>query len=141
VGRRKHTFEDSAVESDLKFWGYYYGRLLAADGYSSENTIKRLLLGLGGIGGHRILVRDMKPRAWDIHGRVMTLPEHLRGVLIARYCLPPEEKGGVVRYYLQTELAGFLGVTRNEYQRRLRFARLRYKALIFSCREIYACVI
>lgn len=132
-GRIKHSFEDSAVASDLKYWGYYYGRLLAADGFSPANTLSRLLEGSGGNAGHKVLIRDMKPKAWDIHARVMKLPDWLRAALIVRYCLPPNElPSGAIRYYSQIELAGFLGVSRNEYQRRLREAKRRYRNALFG---------
>ena len=66
MGRPKQSFEDSVVYDDLRYWGYYKGRQCAADGYSPENTIAHILSGQSGVVGHRVLVLDMTPRAWQI---------------------------------------------------------------------------
>lgn len=122
-------FEDSAVRQDLKYWGYHKGKQCAADGYPPGQTIKEMMAGDSGRPGHRILVKDMPPRAWRINALVMRMPDYLIETLIGRYCLPCKDNG---TQYDSAEIAEFIGVTRRTYFRHLNRARALYKAMIFE---------
>jgi hypothetical protein len=126
---KARRFEDSAVQQDLKYWGYHKGKQLAADGYPAGQTIKELMAGDSGRPGHKILVRDMPPRAWQINAMLMRLPDHLIEVLVGRYCLPCKPNGNP---YESDEIAEFIGVTRRTYFRHLNKARSLYKTMIFA---------
>lgn len=127
---RKYTFEDSAVVSDLKYWGYHKGKQCAADGYSPTSTLDQLLSGRSDFGGHRVLCLDMPRKAWEINYRVMSLPTDYKAVLMARFCLPVKSDTG--QPYEPLELADFLGISVSTYRHRLMQAKRSYKRLIFG---------
>jgi hypothetical protein len=128
MGRR--TFEDSVVNGDLSYWGFWKGLQYAAEGYSPTSTLAQILSGRSDNPGHRVLCLDMKPRAWQINGRLYThLPMNQIGALTARYCLPVRPDG---QPYRATELAEFLEVEPVAYLDCLARGRAAYKALIFS---------
>lgn len=136
--RHRKTFEQRAVESDLKRWGYWNGRLLAADGYPPEEVVSRLKAGYSGRPGHRVLIPDMPADVWPINAVIAGLPDVLREVLIARYCLPPKhvyDRNGklytVTRYEIE-ELAEVIGISTSEYRRRLTEAKRRYQRHVFG---------
>lgn len=127
--KRKYTFEDSAVVSDLKYWGYYKGRQLAADGYSIEDTLYALTV-CDEKPEHQVLVRDMTPRAWRINGIVMALPTELMEALTGRFCLPVNP----VTYqpYKPEEIAKALHIPVRTYQYRLTEGKRRYRRHVFG---------
>lgn len=128
--RSSRTFEDSVVDSDLSYWGFWKGLQYAAEGYSPASTLAQIFSGRSDNFGHRILCLDMKPRAWSINGRIYNyLPMEEIEALIARYCLPVRPDG---HPYRATELAGFLEITPEDYLHRLGNGRASYRALIFS---------
>jgi len=129
--KRSYTFEDSAVIGDLKYWGFHKGKQCAADGYPPGKSVKEMLAGRGGQSGHRVLVKDMPPRAWEINFRVMRLPSELVAVLIGRFCLPVRADG---LPFSEQEVSVALGLSVRTYYRRLQVAKARYKSIIFgSC--------
>ena len=130
MGRPKQSFEDSVVYDDLRYWGYYKGRQCAADGYSPENTIAHILSGQSGVVGHRVLVLDMTPRAWQINGRVMQQPTDNIAVLIGRFCLPVKADTG--QPYEAREIADVLRIDLRTYWERLRRARDAYRSSLFG---------
>ena len=128
--RHSRTFEDSVVNADLSYWGFWKGLQYAAEGYSPMNTLAQIFSGRSDNPGHRVLCLDMKPRAWAINGRIYNfLPMEEIEALTARYCLPVRPDG---HPYRATELAGFLGVTPEDYLMRLGNGRASYRALIFT---------
>lgn len=129
LGRRKRTFEDSVVHSDLCYWGYWKGRQYAADGSSPINTLSQILSGVGGQPGHKVLCLDMKPRAWQINAKVFSLPSELREVLVGRYCLPVKENG---QPYKTEEIAPLLRITPRGFYKRLAQARQAYTSMVFE---------
>ena len=131
---RHYTFEDSAVVSDLKYWGYHKGKQYAADGYSPENTLAQILSGRSDFGGHKILCLDMPQRAWEINYRVMELPTDYIMVLVARYCLPVKSQSG--QLYEAPELAELLGVSVSTYKFRLTQAKKYYRRLLFGAEVV-----
>jgi hypothetical protein len=127
---RYHSFEQSVVNGDLSYWGFWKGLQYAADGYSPENTLAQIFSGRADNPGHRILCLDMKPRAWQINGRIYVhLPMAQIEAITARYCLPVRPDG---QPYRATELAGFLGIAPEDYLDRLARGRASYKAVIFE---------
>lgn len=126
---RGRTLEQSVVHSDLTYWGYWKGRQYAANGYSPMNTLSQIMSGVGGHPSHKILCLDMKPRAWQINSRVIRLPEELRAVLVARYCLPCKADG---QPYQICELAPILGISESLYRHRLTRARQAYEWAVFA---------
>jgi hypothetical protein len=126
---RHYTFEDSAVVSDLKYWGYFKGRQCAADGYPPESTLRELLSGRTDDTGHRILCLDMTPKAWQINARVMTLPTDYIAALIGRFCLPIRSDG---HPYEASQIAEALGVGIWTYKHRLTAAKKLYREKIFG---------
>ena len=128
MARAKWDMERSAVEGDFKYWGYYKGRQCAADGYPAGATIKEIMAGSVPRPGHRILVKDMTPRAWDINGRIMQLPSEQIEALIGRYCLPVKANG---TRYEADEIATAIGVSVRTYHRRLTDARVQYRRILF----------
>lgn len=129
-GRGGYSFEQSVVNADLSYWGFWKGLQYAADGYSPENTLAQIFSGRSDNPGHRVLCLDMKPRAWAINGRLYRyLPMALIEALTARYCLPVKPDG---QPYRATELAEFLGIKPEDYINRLARGRALYRSLIFS---------
>lgn len=129
VAVMKRTAEDSAIESDLKYWGFHYGKICAADGYPPVAAVARLMEGLSDSFDSKVLIPDMPPRAWRTHYEVMTLPGIYHGALIARYCLPPRDTDG--RLYTVKEICRALGCSASAYKMRLSRARQCMKAKIF----------
>jgi hypothetical protein len=130
MARPRHSFEDSVVADDLRYWGYYKGRQYAADGSSPENTIANIMSGAGSIPGHKVLVVDMTPRAWQINARVFRLPTDYVSVLVGRYCLPVKHKDG--QPYSAEEVAEVLKIGMRIYWGRLSSARSAYRRTIFA---------
>jgi hypothetical protein len=131
--RDKYTFEDSAVVSDLRYWGLWKGIQCAADGYSPESTIRELLSGRTEISGHRILCKEMPDRAWEIDVRVRQIPLPFRAALFVRYCLQMKENADKsMRPYNEHELARFLDVSVRMYRALLVSAKNRYKTMLFG---------
>jgi hypothetical protein len=126
---RRLNQEQSAVEWELKTWGYHLGVQFAAEGYSPSNTIAQILSGRGSRVGHKILCRDPPARFWEYNRNVLRLKRELYEVLVARYAVPCRYDTG--EPYRATELAGFLGVTPEVYLDRLGKARAGYRRLIF----------
>ena len=88
----RRTFEDSVVNGDLSYWGFWKGLQYAAEGYSPENTLAQIFSGRAENPGHRVLCLDMKPRAWQINGRIYRhLPMWQIAALTARFCLPARD--------------------------------------------------
>lgn len=128
--RRGYSFEQSVVNADLSYWGFWKGLQYAAEGYSPTSTLAQIFSGRSDNPGHRILCLDMKPRAWEINGRIYRyLPMDEIEALTARYCLPVRSDG---QPYRATELAGFLRIDPEDYLQRLANGRASYRALIFT---------
>lgn len=128
--RRGYSFERSVVNADLSYWGFWKGLQYAAEGYSPTSTLAQIFSGRSDDRGHRILCLDMKPRAWEINGRIYRyLPMAEIEALTARYCLPVRQDG---QPYRATELAGFLRVAPEDYLHRLAQGRASYRSIIFS---------
>lgn len=126
----RRTFEDSVVNGDLSYWGFWKGLQYAAEGYSPVNTLSQIMSGRSDNPGHRVLCLDMKPRAWQINGRIYgRLPRWQIAALTARFCLPVRADG---QPYRATELAGFLEVDPQTYLDDLAQGRAAYKAIIFT---------
>lgn len=126
---RRYTFEDSAVNSDLGYWGFWAGIQYAADGYPPASTIENIMSGRGDRPSHRVLCVDPKPRFWEINSRIMRLRREFYEVLVARYALPCKSSG---QPYTAREVAPLLGITSGEFAERLRLARLGYKRILFA---------
>lgn len=125
---KPRTFEDSAVHSDLSYWGYWKGLQLASEGYSPINTLTQILSGRADRPSHKILCFDMKPRAWEINTKIMAMNRELYEVLVGRYCLPVDPNG---QPYSVATVAPLLGISRELFQTRLDRAREQYKSMIF----------
>lgn len=136
MARPKQSFEESVVYSDLRYWGYYKGRQCAADGYPPQNTIATILGAggsRGGIAGHRVLVLDMTPRAWEINARVFSLPTDYVAVLVGRFCLPVHLDGPKAgQPYEASEIASALRIDVRVYWDRLRDAKDSYRRILFG---------
>lgn len=129
MARSKYTFEDSVVEADLKYWGFWKGIQCAADGYPPGQTIKELLSGKTEKPGHRVLCKDMPARAWQINAVVMRMPTDLIAALIGRYCLPMKDNG---QPFESREIAETLGVPVRTFYFRLGLARRLYRRSLFG---------
>ena len=134
--RHRKTFEQRAVESELKRWGYWCGKQLAADDYPPEEVVSRLKAGYSGHRGHKILIPDMPADVWRINAVIAKMPSILREVLIARYCLPPkheyrEGKLYNVTRYETDEIAAILGISASLYRRRLTQAKRVYQRHVY----------
>jgi hypothetical protein len=128
--RVSRSFEDSVVNADLSYWGFWKGLQYAAEGYSPANTLAQIFSGRSDNPGHRILCLDMKPRAWQINGRIYRyLPMEEIEALTARYCLPVKPEG---HPYRATELAELLCIAPEDYLHRLAQGRASYRSLIFT---------
>jgi hypothetical protein len=125
---RRYTLEEQEAVSDLKFWGLWKGVQYAAEGYSPENTLTRILTGGVGQAGHKILCVDMPPRAWRINGRVFSLDMVHIEALVARYCLPLKPNGHT---FEPREIAPLLGISERLYRHRIGQARRAYKDRLF----------
>ena len=130
MSRPKQSFEDSVVYGDLKYWGYFKGLQYAADGYPAESAIAHIMTGSSPFPGHKVLVLDMTPRAWQINARVMLLPRSLVEVVVGRFCLPVKADTGAL--YTANEIADVLGIHLRTYFDRLRVARDRYRRSVFG---------
>jgi len=129
--RGGYGFEQSVVNGDLSYWGFWKGLQYAAEGYSPMNTLAQILSGRCDNPGHRILCLDMKPRAWEVNGRIYRhLPMFQIEALTARYCLPVKKIDG--QPYRATELADLLGISPEDYLDRLALGKASYRAIIFS---------
>ena len=135
-GRPRLTYEQSVINSELKFWGYHKGKQYAADGWSPNNTLAQLLSGRSDRVGHRILVLEMPPDAWRINAAVMRLPTDYIAALVSRYCLPVVPETG--RPYEPAFLAGLLGIDLGTYRDRLVRAKIAYGSLIFTSAELHS---
>lgn len=127
----KMSQEESAVEHELKRWGWWLGIQYAADGYSPTSTLAQLLSGRGSRIGHRILCKDppASSKFWEYNRTVLKLRRELYEVLVARYAVPCRYDTG--QPYRAVELAEFLGLPLHVYVDRLAEARAAYRRLIF----------
>lgn len=130
AGRRPQQFEDSVVQSDLKYWGYHKGKQYAAEGWAPANTLAQIMSGRTDNPGHRVLCLDLPAGVWPINSRVMMLPTDYVGALVARYCLPVERETG--RPFDPSYLAELLGTTLPTYRKRLTLARAAYRTMLFA---------
>jgi hypothetical protein len=126
---RGQTQEESAVEWELKRWGFWLGRQFASEGYSPSNTLAQIMSGRGSKVGHKILCLDPPPKFWEFNRNVLQLKRELYEVLVARYAIPCKYETG--EPYRATELAAFLGIPISTYVDRLNKARIAYRGLIF----------
>ena len=135
--RHRKTFEQRAVESELKRWGYWCGKQLAANGYPPEEGVSRPKAGDSDHPRHKILIPDMPADVWQINAVIAKMPGILREVLIARYCLPPkheyrEGKLYNVTRYETDEIAAILGISASLYRRRLTQAKRVYQRHVYG---------
>ncbi len=121
-------WQDRVIESELKYWGFWHGIQLAADGHSPESTIKELMGGDKPVTKDKILVIDPPKRWWPIHRTILSLTYDHRKVLIAQYCVPPQDDG---RMRTMSELATILKWSRREYLNHLWSAKRAYKLKVF----------
>lgn len=128
------TQEESAVEWELKYWGYHVGRQYASEGYSPSNTLAQIMSGRGSKVGHKVLCLDPPARFWQFNSNVMQLNRELYEVLVARYAVPCNYDTG--QPYRAVELAAFLGIPISKYVDRLALARAGYKRIVFP--EVFA---
>ena len=126
---KRPTQEQSAVEWELRTWGYHLGVQFAAEGYSPTNTIAQIMSGRGSKVGHKILCRDPPEKFWEFNRNVLRLKREFYEVLVARYAVPCRYDTG--EPYRATELAAFLGICPEIYLDRLNKARAAYRSLIF----------
>ena len=121
-----------SINSALSFWGYWAGRQLAADGYSTRCAIDRLFEGMVDSFGPMCLLFNLPPHVasdvGEINRLVVSLKRPYSEALIAKYCMPTRDERG----YLvpEVEICRALGVTPKAFRMRIHRAKKVLEPLI-----------
>jgi len=105
--------------------------VLFSEGFSSFNILANLNCGGRGRPGHKILIPDMTPKAWEINQRVWSIkPVEYAWALVARYVLPPNAQTG--QLFSVAEICEALGWTPDQYRQRVSRGRKKYQEKLFA---------